>query len=172
MSLEQPQLGAAAPLYTEEVFSKHNSVLTVSKLSLVGFNPLPALVLGRKEEMNVCAQSTWSRELCVAFLPCQEARGLVLLCVATGMSTQSQLQTNFPAGFNLPLGTSLLLARTPPVQLQEQGQGCRRSSRALLTSCLEQDGGGDREDTASASGREQQHTAGGKQTHRLPSVGS
>ncbi|XP_074748452.1 protein FAM117A isoform X4 [Strix uralensis] len=100
-------VGAAAPLYTE-VFGKHTIALNSFNAGFSVVNSLPAchaLILGRKE--NICTQSTWSIVLCVALIPCQEATGPVLMCVVICMSNQNEMQTNLPAGLNLPLSCYL-----------------------------------------------------------------
>lgn len=45
--------------------------------------------------------------LCMAFISCQEAAGLVLTCAVICMADQNEMQTDFPAGSDLPFSCCL-----------------------------------------------------------------
>lgn len=106
---------------------------------------LPAMpsFWGGRERISV--HKAPGAELCMALIPCQEATGLVLMCVVICMSNQNEMQTNLPAGLNLPLSCYLFrFGNSTFFQLQGWRQGCRKGQlccllmgRALITSSLE-----------------------------------
>jgi len=108
-------------------------VLNALNAGCSGVNSLPACpALLSGAGGNVCTQSTGSRALGMAFTACQEATGLVLICVVICMSNQNEMQTNFPAGLNLPLSCYLFgFGNSTFLQLQGWREGCGEDSWAV-----------------------------------------
>lgn len=78
----------------------------------------------------------------MAFISCQEATGLALMCVVICMSNQNEMQTNLPAGLNLPLSCYLFgFGDNTFCQLQGDDRAAEEGSCAvccvLIASSLE-----------------------------------
>lgn len=80
--------------------------------------------------------STPGAELLVASLPCQEAMGLILMCMVICMPNQNEMQTDFSAGLNLPLMIAAFLGLVITAFSCRGGDRAAREGSCAVCCCL------------------------------------